>query len=91
VKSEKRTETKNLMEPVEHTELNYNRYASPRTNTATSGVSVLILERSFGTKLILSFLRFFKHVEPCIYVCLSSYAKVPPVPENGNLDCVFCS
>ncbi len=33
-------------------------------------------------QLILRSLTFFKHIEPCIYVCLSSYAKVVPVPRS---------
>ncbi len=53
------------------------------------GVSVPVPERSFGTELILRFLTFFKHIEPCIYVCLSSYENVVPVSvlRNGNIDC----
>ncbi len=34
-----------------------------------------------GTQLILRFLTFFKHIKPCIDVCLSSYAKVVLVPR----------
>jgi len=34
------------------------------------------LRNGTGTQLILRFLTFFKQIEPWIYVCLSSYAKV---------------
>jgi hypothetical protein len=52
-------------------------------------VSVPVSGRSFRTELTLRFIAFFKHIEPCIYVCLSSYENVVPVSvlRNGNIDC----
>jgi hypothetical protein len=47
------------------------------------GVSAF-LRNGKTTQLILRFLTFFEHIESCIYVCLSSYAKVVPVPRNEN-------
>jgi hypothetical protein len=54
-----------------------------RSLVCSLGVSAFLWNGTWA-QLILRFLTFLKHIESCIYVCLSSYAKVVLVPRNEN-------